>query len=282
MKKTVRLLFPQWQGGNNPAYAFGAELLAWLAPQNSEEQLIRVPVSDEQKLPVEDGIVGKSILLEQLNNAKELLSAKNPDRVIVFGGDCLVEQAPIDYLSGKYGDELGVIWIDAHPDISNSKHTKHAHAMVLGNLLNVGDPDFSANVANPLAPSNVAYVGIEEPLDYEEEIYQELNVKDIRNTTTKEIVESLNNWMEKQKIKYLMVHLDLDVLDPAFFRATLFANPDTGKINASEGTMKLEEVVEIISEVSARANIVGLGITEHLPWDALNLKNALAKIDIFN
>ncbi len=32
-KKTVRLLMPQWQGGNNPHYSFGAELLAWLAPK---------------------------------------------------------------------------------------------------------------------------------------------------------------------------------------------------------------------------------------------------------
>ena len=29
---TLRLLFPQWQGGNNPPYFFGSQLLAWLAP----------------------------------------------------------------------------------------------------------------------------------------------------------------------------------------------------------------------------------------------------------
>jgi len=29
---TLRLNMPQWQGGNLPAYHFGAELLAWLAP----------------------------------------------------------------------------------------------------------------------------------------------------------------------------------------------------------------------------------------------------------
>ena len=29
--KTLRLLFPQWQGGNNPPYYLGAKLLDWLA-----------------------------------------------------------------------------------------------------------------------------------------------------------------------------------------------------------------------------------------------------------
>ena len=32
--KTLRLIFPQWQGGNNPPYYFGAKLLAWLAPEH--------------------------------------------------------------------------------------------------------------------------------------------------------------------------------------------------------------------------------------------------------
>ena len=30
--KTIRLILPQWQGGNRYVYAFGAKLLEWLAP----------------------------------------------------------------------------------------------------------------------------------------------------------------------------------------------------------------------------------------------------------
>ena len=33
--KTLRLIFPQWQGGNNPPYYLGAQLLSWLAPEPS-------------------------------------------------------------------------------------------------------------------------------------------------------------------------------------------------------------------------------------------------------
>ncbi len=31
-KKTLRMVFPQWQGGINPNYVFGSELLAYIAP----------------------------------------------------------------------------------------------------------------------------------------------------------------------------------------------------------------------------------------------------------
>lgn len=34
MSNTIQLLFPQGQGGDNPDYLFGAELLSLIVPQN--------------------------------------------------------------------------------------------------------------------------------------------------------------------------------------------------------------------------------------------------------
>lgn len=61
---TLRLLFPQWQGGNHPAYTLGAELLAWLAPNPKDDIQIEVPVDpfDGSELPVEGGVAGRSVL----------------------------------------------------------------------------------------------------------------------------------------------------------------------------------------------------------------------------
>lgn len=50
-QKTVRLLMPQWQGGNNPNYSFGAELLAWLAP-NNDNLLFMCPFKLMMVLPL--------------------------------------------------------------------------------------------------------------------------------------------------------------------------------------------------------------------------------------
>ena len=59
-----------------------------------------------------------------------------------------VSQAPFDYLHGKYND-LGIIWIDAHPDVSTiNDGYPNAHAMVLGSLMGHGDNALSGLMKN--------------------------------------------------------------------------------------------------------------------------------------
>ena len=82
-----------------------------------------------------DGIDCGEAILEEMKKTWGVLNEKKPDRVIVFGGDCSVSQVPFDYLSGKYGDKLGILWLDAHPDISGTKDSSHFHEMVLADLL---------------------------------------------------------------------------------------------------------------------------------------------------
>ena len=50
---------------------------------------------------------------------------------------------------------------------------------------------------------------------------------------------------------------------------------------AAVGKMTLQEVGRVIKDASAMAEIVGLSITEHLPWDAFNLRKMLSEISIF-
>lgn len=63
MTDTLRLLMPQWQGGNNPAYAFGARLLAWLAPgadTTTVQAEVPVEVENGRELLPENGVVAQS------------------------------------------------------------------------------------------------------------------------------------------------------------------------------------------------------------------------------
>lgn len=56
--KTLRLLFPQWQGGDNPP---GSQLLSWLATEHiGPVEEVPVSVPDGSTLPLEGGIVGRS------------------------------------------------------------------------------------------------------------------------------------------------------------------------------------------------------------------------------
>ncbi|MFC3902109.1 arginase [Acinetobacter marinus] len=135
-EKTLRLLFPQWQGGNNAPYYFGAQLLAWLAPEhNGTTAEVQVEQPTNVPLKLENGIMGRSVLLQQAQRAQALIDAHQPDKIIVLGGDCLVDLTPFAYLNEKYQDDLAVLWVDAHPDVMTPNEFQHAHAMVLGNLL---------------------------------------------------------------------------------------------------------------------------------------------------
>lgn len=130
--KTLRLQVPQWQGGNNHAYHFGAELLAWIAPKTDDPvEVVPVDFSEDDILENEQGIFGRTQILRQISQSRELIEKHSPDNLAILGGDCLVDLAPFAYLSEKYQDEFGILWIDAHPDIMTPKQFYHAHAMVL-------------------------------------------------------------------------------------------------------------------------------------------------------
>lgn len=276
-EKTLRLLMPQWQGGNNPAYSLGARLLAWLAPE-SEAPLVEVPVEPYGENPPvkESGVVWHSTLLKQQRAARHLIEAHQPDRIITFGGDCLVSQAPFAYLNERYAGKLGVLWIDAHPDVSTPADYHHAHAMVLGNLLGEGDPAFAKEVKVPLSAARVLLAGIETMMEYESATVKRLGIRCIGPDAVVSGSECILQWLHENDIEHLAVHLDLDVLDPLLFRSLLFSNPaDTEPVNAPSGKLGIPQVTRLISDVAAQTHIAGISFAEHMPWDALNLKQMM-------
>src|SRR3546814_987501 len=80
----------------------------------------------------------------------EAIERHAPDRIVTLGGDCLVDLAPMAYLSRRYGEKLGVLWLDAHPDVMSAAEFSHAHAHVLALLLGRGDEAFTAEVPRKL------------------------------------------------------------------------------------------------------------------------------------
>jgi arginase len=180
---TLRLTVPQWQGGNEPAYHFGARLLDWLAPlHDGPEVTIDVPEPDGTSLENEDGITGRTPLLAQVHATREAIDAHDSDRIVALGGDCLIDLAPIAYLNETSDGELGVLWIDAHPDVMRPEDTSHAHAHVLGMLLDEGDPDFTAEVDTPIDPNRVMYAGLNDWLETEDEIISRLGLQHVSAT----------------------------------------------------------------------------------------------------
>lgn len=284
--KTIRLKYPQWQGGMNSNYVFGAELLSAIAPISPNSRQIEVAVNGDYTTEQNrvDGVDCGDILLEQNKQVYDILEKGQPDRLIVFGGDCAVTQVPFDYLNGKYGDKIGIIWLDAHPDISGTSESSHLHEMVAANLLgqNPGSPITS--VKYPYKHSNFIYAGlIEEKLRPMDMRCKDLSLPIVSPERLKVSSAGVTDWIKANGIKYLAVHWDLDVLDPADFRSIYPAEPYLNSENfpAAVGRMTLNDVTRILKDSSAIAPIVGLSITEHLPWDAFRLREALSQISIF-
>ena len=107
-KKPLRLLMPQWQGGNNHAYHFGAQLLAWLAPATDGPiEIVDITFDEHRQLKNENGIVGRSEIIPQLFSAKALIEKHMPEELVVLGGDCLVDLVPFVRIPAKVNTDSG-------------------------------------------------------------------------------------------------------------------------------------------------------------------------------
>ena len=180
MMKTIRLLYPDYVSGGLETYYFGANLMAHILPENENQPLIRVnilsPTGEEKK--VTDGIYGKEEVVSGIVDAMDKIEDAQPDKIITIGGNCMVSQAPFDYLHGKYGN-LGLIWIDAHPDVSATKDGyPNAHAMVLRSLLGQGDAALSDLMKSPKFDSkDILYIGLQDLHDYQRNFLDDMGVR---------------------------------------------------------------------------------------------------------
>jgi arginase len=95
--------------------------------------------------------------------------------------------------------------------------------------------------------------------------------------------QAIRDWFQSTQAKHLAIHLDLDVLDPNLFRSLLFSNAEQSPNQfdgVAQGKMTMAEIVDVLCDVSKISDVVGLGIAEHLPWDALALKSMLEKLPL--
>ncbi len=272
---SLRLLFPQWQGGGNkPVYMLGSALLNWLAPEPTLA-VETVPISkDDDGLHVQDGIFARETVLTQARAAREILQRRRPDRIAILGGDCSVDFAPFAYLNQRYQDDIAFIWLDAHPDlvVPDGIHPNF-HAMILSALLGYGDSEFVAEVPHKIEPNRVLFAGLRAETEFKTALEDKhgfsidvIDVDQIRSGS-----DEVLNWLTRTGCRHVAIHFDLDVLDTTQFRSTAGPEPDG---------LFAEEIVRLLSDIANQLTVVGLGITEYMPREALLLANMLRTLPI--
>ena len=254
---------------------------AYLATK-CKSTLIKVDIAppDGKEKEIVDGIYARADVVAGVKDATDKISSEKPDKIITIGGTCFVSLAPFDYLNGRY-ENVGIIWIDAHPDVSTPKDGyPMAHAMVLGALLGNGDAELLSLVKNKkFRADEVLYVGLQGLHSYQKAFLDEAGAgyevqsdKFISN-------EKIENFLAK--FDQILVHFDIDVLDEKFFHSTYFADPDAGGDGSGGGKMKFDQLSEILSLISQKADVVGFSIAEYMPFDAYKMHQMFNKVKIF-
>lgn len=282
---TLRLIYPQWQGGDiakwitevkdpeqaSRGYYLGAHLLDFLAPSTGQKTMT-VPVSTEIcNRVVTDGVLDRDAIAQQTRAALDILDIEKPDRIVTLGGECSVSVVPFTWLASKYPDDVAVIWIDAHPDITLPGDVYPAyHAMAVTALMGDGDKKILSQLPAKIDPSRILFVGLR---DWErDEIKVRQNEYGIKHLTPKETAsgsEKVIEWLRNTGASNVVIHFDMDVLDP---------NEIIAAVGVVPGGMKIAEVVRVINDVAKEKNLVGLTVAEPMPRTAIILKEMLNQL----
>ena len=284
---TIRLVYPQWQGGRVDAllpelpredasrgYHLGSQLLNFLAPETTDKT-VTVPVSLETgSRKVEKGILDRDIILKQSRAALELLRENKPDRIVTLGGECSVSVVPFTYLAEKYGKEIAIVWIDAHPDINLPGDEYPAyHAMALTACLGMGDGEIMELLPDKVDASRALLVGLRayEKSGGTKERQQKLGIAGLSPAEVAQDSSKILEWLKNTGAKKVLVHFDMDVLDPAEIIAAVGTDP---------AGLKIEQTVRILNDIAAHYDITGLTIAEPMPRLAIRLRNMLRQLPL--
>ncbi len=280
--KTIRLLYPDHVSGGLDTYYFGANLLQYILPQNPNQPTIKVEIlpPDNKEKAVTNGIYSEDEVLKGIKDAQKKIAAEEPDRIITIGGNCIVSLAPFDYLHGKY-ENVGIIWIDAHPDVSTvNDGYPNAHAMVLGSLMGHGAAQLSSQMKNPVfKPDEILYVGLQPLHDYQEVFLKNMGVD--YKVQNKSFLSDEEIMAFMRRFDHILVHFDIDVLDEHLFHSTYFANLELVGDGSSGGKMTMEKLSEVLHLITENSNVVGFTVAEYLPFDEQRLNKMFSGINIF-
>ena len=287
--KKIRLVFPQWQGADiarwirnipeedsSRGYYLGAMLLNWLAPKTDCETFT-VPVStDYSERIVTNGILDKETLIKQTKAALDILDIAKPDKVVTLGGECSVSVPTFTWLNAKFDGEVAVIWMDAHPDVTLPEDDYNGyHAMALTACMGMGDKDIISKLPSKILADNVCLAGLREyEYPYIKERVKELGLKHFSPDRLSADSKVLLDWIRTTGKNKVMIHFDMDVLDPSDILAAVADGP--------EGGLKLKEAVRIINDIAKEFELVALTVAEPMPRIAIRLKKMLSELPLLD
>ncbi len=218
-------------------------------------------------------------------------SLKKGHLPLVMGGDHSLSIGTVSGALDVFGDDLAVVWIDAHMDLNTPDTTPsgNMHGMPLAALtmleagMHYGRTERWTNalteawseiltdvVPRPgLRRSNVAWIGLRD-VDEGEVRNQArmpgslvLTMQDVDRLTASGAINALADWTASTGAKKLWISFDVDALDPVFAPGT--GTAVRGGLTYREGHLLAETLHEIGFDKGGPFQVVGVDLVEVNP-----------------
>lgn len=213
---------------------------------------------DVEKANAEDKFLSNSKLkyLDQVVSANNGLAAKvltaleNDTLPFIVGGDHSLALGSIAGASKFLGNDLAVIWIDAHGDINTEETspTGNIHGMPLAASMGIGYKKLTSIFFDDykIKPENVFILACRDLDQGEIELINELNMhvwtnNDIDIKGANAVSQELLSIIREKEIKNIHLSYDIDCLDPEYVPGT--GTPVHNGLSFTESKVLIESIL---------------------------------------
>lgn len=207
---------------------------------------------------------------------------------IMLGGEHSMAAGPVSALVDKYGDKLGILWIDAHVDMNTPDRSpsQNIHGMPLAMLCGFEsgvegalDTDWrmlqSSVVDRHLNPANICWFGLRDVDPGERERANmgcAITMHDIDREGVLGCWTRIDKHLKSQGCEYLYVSLDVDAMDPILAPGT--GTAVRGGLTYREAHF-LAELIYGSIHVEKSYQLIGLDVVEVSPIHDSNNETAI-------
>jgi arginase len=207
---------------------------------------------------------------------------------IMLGGEHSMSAGPVSALVDKYGDKLGLLWIDAHVDMNtpDQSPSQNIHGMPLALLCGFEsgvdgayDRDWkllqNSVVTKHLNPKNICWFGLRDIDTGERERAKmgcAVTMHDIDRDGVLGSWNRINSYLKDRGCEYLYVSLDVDAMDPILAPGT--GTAVRGGLTYREAHFLAELIYNTIKSEATYA-LVGLDVVEVSPIHDSNNQTAI-------
>lgn len=226
--------------------------------------------------------------LKQVVDANNRLASKvyealtNNTLPFIIGGDHSLALGSIAGSSKYFGNDLGVIWIDAHGDINTetTSPSGNIHGMPLAASMGIGYDKLTSIFFDSfkVKPENVFILACRDLDQGEVELIDKLkinvwNIDEIQNGDLDKIISDLLSKIKEKNIKNIHLSYDIDCLDPEYV-------PGTG--TPVDNGLTFEESKKLLKSILSTSLVKSMDFVEYNPELDLNNRTKETCIELLN